>query len=379
MTPEAQAADRYFSAMGAALSGLGLYLAGERNGDPAMAEAVAEHLARLQRSFSCWRNRLGFAETFKINRAESGFPVFQNVLELDNDRKGAEDRLAGIPDAPALRAEMADFILRRKGFPAALQRAMAERLYLEDARLGQSFGPFTLAKTVRVAVNPKTMRPAYIVQWASFDGSANLPLVYLLTVEDSSPGLIGEIVDAGKGELRAGVEIPLPVDGLLNPEFAHRFDDFTEKNSAYGLSPVTIATNLARDFPALHPKRLKRFVLGPFFGAGLTENNPTVTEVLAKIRRAETAWLLTWTVQEVFSVGEVPGRQGFFSSEPSVEKFHIETDDLEAARQGVSAYEKHALVPHEAYQALYASGEAQMIFAGFKAHVLAKGAVISDV
>jgi hypothetical protein len=35
----------------------------------------------------------------------------------------------------------------------------------------------------------------------------------------------------------------------------------------------------------------------------------------------------------------------------------------------VSAYQKHALVPHEAYQALYASGEAETIFAGFTVHV----------
>jgi hypothetical protein len=45
----------------------------------------------------------------------------------------------------------------------------------------------------------------------------------------------------------------------------------------------------------------------------------------------------------------------------------------------VSSYEKHALVPHEAYQALYAAGEAQKIFLGYKVHILSKGRVISDV
>ncbi len=59
------------------------------------------------------------------------------------------------------------------------------------------------------------------------------------------------------------------------------------------------------------------------------------------------------------------------------QEFYINTDDLEAARQGVSAYEKHALIPHEAYQALYADGEAQKIFAGYKVHILSKGQVIS--
>ena len=45
----------------------------------------------------------------------------------------------------------------------------------------------------------------------------------------------------------------------------------------------------------------------------------------------------------------------------------------------MSAYEKHALIPHEAYQALYAAGEAQGIFAGYKVHILSKGQVINDV
>ena len=54
---------------------------------------------------------------------------------------------------------MADFILRHKEFPEALQKSMAERLYLEDVKDGDIFSPFTLAQTAKVSVNPKTMRP----------------------------------------------------------------------------------------------------------------------------------------------------------------------------------------------------------------------------
>ncbi len=95
--------------------------------------------------------------------------------------------------------------------------------------------------------------------------------------------------------------------------------------------------------------------------------------------KPENAWLLTWTIQEIYSKGEKPGRKGLFSSEKTTQEFFIDTDDLEAARQGVSSYENHALIPHEAYQALYAAGEAQKIFAGYKVHILSNGQVISDV
>ncbi|TPJ17658.1 hypothetical protein FJW04_08885 [Mesorhizobium sp. B2-7-3] len=381
MTPENDAATRYFSAITAALSGLEVFMRDDRSPlyrHGIVAKIVAEYIARLDKSFSCWRNRLGFMDTFRISRAESGYPVFQNLLELENDRLQADARLANIPQAGELREEMADFILRHKEFPEALQKSMAERLYLEDVKSEQTFGPFTLAQTAKVSVNPKTARPYYLVHWASFDGSANLPLVYMVTVEDSSESMVRQLVDRS-GKLNDKVDIPLPVDGLLNPELAHRFDDFTEKNSAYTLSPATIAVNLDKDFEPLHPKQLRRVVLGPFYSAGITDNNSTVTEVLAKVRKPENAWLLTWTIQEVYSKGEKPGRKGLFSSEKTTQEFFINTDDLEAARQGVSSYENHALIPHEAYQALYAAGEAQKIFGGYKVHILSNGQVISDV
>lgn len=381
MTPESDPAARYFDAIRAALSGLEIFMRDDRSPlyrHGIVAKIVAEYIARLERSFSCWENRLGFMDSFRISRAESGFPVFQNVLELENDGRQASKRLAAIPEASELRAEMADFILRHKTFPQALQRSMAERLYLEDVDDGAVFGPFMLAQTAKVSVNPKTFRPYYLVHWASFDGSANLPLIYMATVEDSSEPMVRQLVGED-GKLGGEVEIPLPVDGLLNPELAHRFDDFTEKNSAYTLSPATIASNLDKDFETLHPKQLRRVVLGPFYSTGITEHNSAVTEVLSKVRKPENAWLLTWTIQEIYSKGERPGRKGLWSSEKATQEFHINTDDLEAARQGVSSYEKHALIPHEAYQALYAAGEASKIFDGYKVHILSKGRVISDV
>ncbi len=375
------AAERYFGAIRAALDGLEIFL---NNQDSPLykhdlvAQTVAEYLQRLDASFDCWRNRLGFTDRFRISKAESGFPIFQNVLELENDKKDAKERLAAISPAEALRSEMADFILRHRAFPRDLQKSMAERIYLETVLKGEVFSPFVLPTTIRVSVNPKTMRPFYVVHWGAFDGASNLPLIYMAVVEDSSQDMVETLV-LKDGKLNPKVRIPLPVGGLLNPDLARRFDDFAAKNSAYSLSLITIATSLDKDFPELHPKQLRRVVLGPFYTAGITEHNQKVADVLERVRRPEDAWLLTWTMQEVFSTAEKPGKRGIWSSEPSREEFYINTDDLEAARQGVSHYEQHALVPHEAYQALYASGEASRIFTGFDTHILSNGQVISGI
>lgn len=373
--------ETYFAAIRAALRGLRIYLADDASplyGHGIVGQVVSGYVSRLEASFSAWENRVAFMDRFRVNRAESGYPVFQNVLELENDRETAAERLAVIPTADAIKAEMADFILRHKAFPDRLQTQMAERLYLEGVTAGDAFAPFVLPETIKVSVNPKTMRPYYVVHWGVFDGSQILPMVYMATIEDSSER-IGQMLVTDQGKLDPKVRIPLPVGGLLNPEFARAFDACAERNGAYSLSPVTIAQTIDQEFPELHPKQLRRIVLGPFYSAGITENSGRVNDILSRVRNTDNAWVLTWTIQEVFSKAERPAKKGLWSSTPAAEEFHIDTDDLEAVRQGVSAYEKHALVPHDAYQALYAEGEAKRIFADYTVHVISGNQVITEV
>jgi len=378
MKADATPVGRYFGAIERALDGLDIFLREENSPlyrHDLIGAVVEEYLARLRGSFKSWQNRIAFAERFRISQAESGFPAFQNVLELENDRREAKKRLAAMPDGDTIRKEMVDFILRKREFPVAQQRTMAERSYLEAVQGGEHFAPLCLPRTIRVSVNPKNRRPFYVVHWGYFDGVANLPLVYIALIEDSSPEMVETLVDR-EGKLSRKVEVPLPVEGLLNPALAHQFDDFCNKNSAYSLSLSTIGTSLDKDFPTLHPKQLRRFILGPFYHADITVNGAVVDKILKKVHKPENQWLLTWTLQELFSLNERAGKWGLWGGEPPREEFHINTDDLECARQGVSAYQRHALVPHEAYQAIYAAGEADTVFAGFETHIVSGNQVL---
>jgi hypothetical protein len=376
-----EAAGRYFAAFERALSGFATYLREEDSAvwrQDSLGATVEEYLSRLRGSFECWRNRVAFADRFSINQAESGFPAFQHVLELHNDGRDAKRRLAAMPDGDTIRREMADFILKKKEFPAALQKTMAERRYLETAMSATVFSPLCLPRTVGVGVNAKTGRPAYLVHWGWFDGAANLPLIYLATIEDSSSDVVDTLV-ARDGTLNRKVDIPLPVEGLLNPALANRFDGFCERNSAYSLSLSTIATSLDTDFDELHPKSLRRIVLGPFYHADITRHGENVDKILQKVHRPENQWVMTWTLQEIWSVAEKPAKRGIFGGEPARQSFHINTDDLECARMGCSAYQRHALVPHEAYQAIYAAGEQDKIFSGFETHIITGNQVLRRV
>ena len=381
MSAHSDAAAKYFNAMERALNGLDTYL---REDDSPLYKhdivgaIVTDYLERLEDSFESWRNRLSFADKFRIAQTESGFPAYQNVLDLENDRRSAKKHLAALPKEDQIRADMVDYILRKKAFPTELQKTMAERKYLETLLQGAHFSPLVLPKTVRLSVNPKTKRPYYIVHWGYYDGSNNLPIVYMLSVEDSSKDIVETLV-AKDGKLDRNVEVPLPVEGLLNPKLAHQFDDFCEKNSSYGLSLSTIGTNLDKDFEFLHPKQLRRFVLGPFYHAEITDHGQKVDKILQNVKRAENAWLMTWTMQEIYSMNEQPAKWGLWGGTPAREEFFINTDDLDCARQGVSTFQRHALVPHEAYQAIYASGQEQEIFDGYEKHIISGEQVLRNM
>lgn len=371
----------YFSSLGHALEGLDRFLTEEESGSNkhgVIAAIVNQYLERLHDSLDSWESKLAFEPKFRVSQSESGFPAFENVLDLQLDRKGAEARLEDLPESDVLRQQMVDDILSHKSFPKDDQSKLAERNYLELVMSGNHFGPLVLPKTIRVSVNPKTKRPYYVVHWGYYDGTANLPMIYMATIEDSSPDLVKLLVGP-TGKLNKEINIKLPVGGLLNPDLAIAFDEFCEKNSAYSLMLSTIATNLDQDFDTLHPKQLRRFVLGPFYHSAFTRHGEKVDQILARVRKPENSWLMTWTMQEIFSASERPAKRGIWSSAPAREEFFVNSDDLECTRQGVSAFERHALVPHEAYQAIYASGQDQEIFAGYNRHVISDGHVLRNL
>lgn len=381
MATKNKAAQKYFASIDDALDGLENYLSDEDSRlyqHGVVGSVVAGYIKRLRGSYESWENRLAFAEKFRVSQTESGFPSFQSVLDLENDRKTAEKRLAELQSEDTIRKEMVDFILRKKVFPKELQKTMGERRYLKTLTDGNHFSPLVLPQTIRVSVNPKTKRPYYVVHWGYFDGSANLPLVYMAVIEDSSKD-IAETLVTQKGKLNKDVEIPLPVEGLLNPNLAHQFDEFCDKNSAYSLTLSTIIGNMDKDFEHLHPKQMRRFVMGPFYHADITVHGQTVDKILKKVKQVQNQWLLTWTMQEIYSVNEKPAKWGLWGGEAARNEYFINTDDLDCARQGVSAFERHALVPHEAFQAIFASGEADDIFKGYKRHVVSGRQVLRDM
>ena len=384
MPPANKAASSYFEGMHSAFAGMEKLLSAP--GSPFMthsviAAAMAPYVERLQESLKALEHRSEVQDDFKVS-PKSGFPTFKDVLALDIDRRAASDKLALLPDMAELKTEMVDHILRHKTFPTAIKKLLSERSYFERVARGKFFSAHILPTTIRVSVNPKTMRPYYIVTWGTYDGPNNQPLIYMATIEDSSDRICKQLVTPD-GRLNPNIKIDLPVDGLLNNEFAAEFDKFAESNCDLAISPLTIAMNLDRTFDFLHPKQLRRFVIGPYYSTDVEGDSDGVRALLERTKspRREHPWLLTWTMQEVFSKHEKAAKKGLwsFGFDPARDEYHIDVNNLECVQQNVSSFEKHILLPHDTYQSLYATGEAEKFFGGFNAHTISGNTVISGV
>jgi len=341
-------------------------------------DVVNLHLGKLRWSFECWKKSVWFLDKFKIDLEDSGLPTFQNVLQLQNDYLHLYEMLEDLPDPAQIKNEMAELMLKYRQFPDALQKTMGERLYYSALEKGPIFNAFTAPETVKHSYNPRSKRPFYIVHWATYDGTQNLPIVYMAVIEDSSknapkpiPKKSGPWGDVG-GDTMLGL-------GLPNRDLSAQFKAFTKANSQYSLTLTSIATAMDKDFETLHPKQLRRFVLGPLYLGGITQQNQQVQTILDRVKDPDDSWLLNWTLQELFSKDEISTKHGLWGHAVPKEIYHINTDDIECAKNGVSAQKKHALLPHEAYQKTYASGKADEIFDGYQIYVASGDHIIRHV
>ena len=298
MTGAAANIKRYFEAVDTAFGGLERVFELESQWvkrHNLIHQVCKAYIDRLRNSFTCWELASRFSDKFQIDTRESGYPVFQHVLQLDKDRRNATAMLGRLPTPEAIRNDMADEILRHKRFPERYQKLMAERLYYETLKERAVFSEYMSPSTVRVSVNRRTGRPFYVVQWAAYDGMAHLPLVYVAVIEDSSDDVAH--LDTNRKPWPDGDA----VRGLPNRELSDDFKAFIQSHSSYSLTLTTIASALDTDFPTLHPKQMRRFVLGPFYAGGITAHNEEVQGILDRVDRPDDMWLFTWTAQEVYS------------------------------------------------------------------------------
>jgi hypothetical protein len=265
------------------------------------------------------------APKLTIDRHESGFPVAQELMTMAVDAQQAEKHLAGMPSETELKDRMVRQIVGDQTIPTALQFALSQRYYYEALAAGGIF--WARNDPDAQWIEDLGERRHFLLHWAVWDTQVNLPVVYLMDLEDS-----------GKK--------PLPNDAYRWPQVQHAL----MAQSVGGLKLLTIATGFDKDFADLHPKRLRRIILGPMYSASFTLQSGPISKVLEGAKAPEGEdWALVWTVEDLIADREEEVKDGWFSSS---QRQLYKLDPVAGAELGATRQDRMIILPEKPYQVL---------------------------
>jgi hypothetical protein len=265
-----------------------------------------------------------------FDRHESGFPVAQELMVMANDAQQAGKHLAGLPSEAEMKDRMIRIIVGDLEIPTRLQFSLSQRLYyqmLHDLGAEGADGLFWARNDPDVQwLEESDGRQVFLVHWAVFDTRENLPIIYLMQVEDS-----------GQTALPRSTRWPQVQAHLMAQSLA-------------GLKLLTIAQGFDTDFADLHPKRLRRIRLGPMHSQSFTLQTGPIAKVLKDAKAKEgDDWALVWTVEDLRSEREEMARDGWFSSSP---RQIFALDPVQGAELGATRMDRMMILPEQIYQVL---------------------------
>lgn len=265
------------------------------------------------------------ARRLTIDRHESGFPVAQELMVMAVDASQAEKHLSGMASEAELKDRMVRQVVGDLTIPTALQFALSQRYYYEALQAGGIFW----ARNDPDAhwIEQRGDRRHYLIHWAVWDTQVNLPVVYLMDVEDSG-------------------RKALPSDDYRWPQVQAGL----MAQAVGGLKLLTIASGIDKDFPELHPKRLRRITLGPMYSASFTLQSGPISTVLEGTKAPEGEdWALVWTVEDLVADRVEAVKEGWFSS---VERQIYRLDPIQGADTGTTRTERMIILPEKPFQVL---------------------------
>ena len=296
---------------------------------------TSAYIEKLARTFEALSNKylLTGRDTgtlfgvLSIDKRESGFPIYSEILTMANDAQQARKHLRGMPSAEELKDQMVRQIVGQLEIPTKLQFAMAQRLYYEELLRGELF--WAQNDPEAIWIGDVNGRRRYLLFWAVYDSEVNLPVLYLMEVEDSGA-------------------TALPKDTRRWPEVQRHLI----AQSLGGLKLVTIARGFDGDFDDLHPKRLRRLHLGPMYSNAFTEQKGPIAEVLAEAQAPQGEdWALVWTVEDLESESVTEERKGWFGTVER-EVFALDPFGGRGADTGATETRRQIILPQRPYQVL---------------------------
>jgi len=269
------------------------------------------------------------ATLLSIDKSDSGFPVYAELLQMAADALQAKRHLKSLPEQKKLKQDMVNHILTEQSSPTKLQYALSQRIYYEYLNEASLFLPHNDPQGIWIRHKSTRERRTYLLHWASYDSQTNVPAIYMMELEDTG-------------------RKALPRDQKRWP----RVKAHLMAQSMSALKLVTIARGFDRDFDNLHPKYLRRFHLGPMYSHTFTQQSGPLRDVLGEAKgKPGLDWALAWTVETLRSESSITEKTGMFSTAKR-QVYDIDTLDLSGAASGATDINRSLILPHKAFQVL---------------------------
>lgn len=335
---DAFAARRYFAKFEAITGHLGRVAAElERDGEVAAdeVEILGRYIRSLSATFRALSNKylLTGRDTgthfgsLAFDKHESGFPIHAELLTMANDAQQAERHLDGMASAAQIKDDMVRQIVGELTIPTKLQFAMSQRLYYEALAEGELFWAQMHPQAYWLSGTGERRR--YMIHWAVYDSQVNLPTIYLMEAQDT--GRTSLVKDERRW--------PAVQQHLI-------------AQSMGGLKLLTIAKGFDEDFDDLHPKRLRRFHVGPMYSSAFTRQSGPLAKVLEEARAPQGQdWALAWTAEELVSERVEQEKKGWFGTVDR-EIFALDPFSGRGVNTGATRTERAIVLPQRPFQVL---------------------------
>ncbi|CAA0145274.1 hypothetical protein [Tenacibaculum maritimum] len=249
----------------------------------------------------------------KVDLTDSGFPNYLEFRYLYNDLALRNDYLTKLQDAKNLKEEFLNTLLRKKE-PVRKNRLFqaASIIYYSSVNQNYIFNRFVQGKIIEAS---NKSNGSFLTSWSFYDISKNRPYICFMYFEYK-----GKSIERRKEllyqVLKESADREMPLD--------------------------TMAYNIDKKLPDIHPKHIKRIDLGPLHNIFAKDENEITHAILEGIAKKEISlesYALSFKIDEVFS-GNTFEEGGFFSKQ-IMQKW------------GEVAYQKYIFAPHRIIQMLH--------------------------
>ncbi len=227
-------------------------------------------------------------ENMKIDLTDSGFPNYLEFRFLYNDLQLRKEYISKLTKKEVLKEEFLDTLLRKKE-PIKKSRLFqaASIVYYSSVNQQYIFNKFVQGKIISA---PKNSHANLMTSWSFYDVSTNRPYICFIYFN---------------------------YDGKRIMDEKQALYDVLKESADREMSLDTMAYNIDRKLPKIHPKHIKRIDLGPFHNVFAKDENEITHAILGGIAKKEIpleSYAISLKIDEVFS-GDTFTEGSFFSKQ----------------------------------------------------------------